>query len=247
MVLHPRPTGRSPTVGTPPDADTVAGDSGAGGETADSTTYEAAQDYIDSLNADVEWIDYDPETNTATITSVADFATYAKTPSKSVAAFDDLDRGQAENNVFGNDESDSLHFDSVLAQLLADNADEYAGYGDWNAAYVDDYATDLQAVDALGSTVQQRVDMYNPMYYLLGSYDGYQTSTVAPYWRINTGIEQGDTANTVEVNLALALGSYDGVADVDFTTVWAQGHTQAERTGSATDNFIAWVDATVAN
>jgi hypothetical protein len=34
--------------------------------------------------------------------------------------------------------------------------------------------------------------MYNPMYYLLDYYEGYPTSTVAPYWRIHTGIEQGD-------------------------------------------------------
>ena len=72
-------------------------------------------------------------------------------------------------------------------------------------------------------------------------YDGYQTSTPAQYWRINTGIQQGDTATTVEMNLALALQNYQGVKDVEFTTVWDQGHTMAERTGNSTDNFIAWV------
>ena len=84
--------------------------------------------------------------------------------------------------------------------------------------------------------------MYNPMYYLLQYYAGYKTSTVAPHWRIRTGIDQGDTASTVEVNLALALEKYSGVKDVDFATVWAQGHTMAERTGNSTDNFIAWVN-----
>lgn len=83
--------------------------------------------------------------------------------------------------------------------------------------------------------------MYNPMYYLLDYYDGYQTSTVAKHWLIHTGIEQGDTASTVELNLALALENYDGVEDVEFTTVWGQGHAKAERTGNSTDNFIAWV------
>ena len=32
------------------------------------------------------------------------------------------------------------------------------------------------------------------------------------------------------------------VEDVDFATVWGQGHTMAERTGSSTENFIAWVN-----
>jgi hypothetical protein len=117
----------------------------------------------------------------------------------------------------------------------------YARYSDWNAAYVDAYATDLKAVDKLGNGIQSRVDMYNPMYYLLSHYGGYQTSTVAKYWRINTGIMQGDTANTIEMNLALALENYTDVDDVEFTTVWGQGHTMAERTGDSTTNFIEWV------
>ena len=81
--------------------------------------------------------------------------------------------------------------------------------------------------------------MYNPMYYLEDYYEGYQSANVANYWRIRTGINQGDTALTTEVNLALALENYG--ADVDFETVWGQGHVEAERTGDSTSNFIAWV------
>ncbi len=230
--------------GTPPTGGTPGG--GTTSTTTTSTTYETVEAYIASLNASVEWVTYAAATNTATITSLADFVNYGSKPAnKSVGAFDDLNRGQAENNVFGNDTSDSLHFDTVLADLLAQNQAAYATFADWDAAYVEAYATDLQAVDALGSSIQTRQNMYNPMYYLLPNYEGYQTSTVAPYWRIHTGIEQGDTATTVELNLALALASYEGVTDVEFTTVWDQGHTQAERTGTSTDNFIAWVNAIV--
>ncbi len=82
-------------------------------------------------------------------------------------------------------------------------------------------------------------------YYLLKYYAGYKTSSVAPHWRIRTGIDQGDTASTVEVNLALALENYSSVKDVDFATVWDQGHTMAERTGTSTDNFITWVNQVV--
>lgn len=157
-------------------------------------------------------------------------------------AFDDLAVGQAENQVFGNDERDARHFDLMVADLLTANQTAYAAYADWDATLVTTYTTDLAAVDKLGNGTVSPQNMYNPMYYLLDYYEGYQTSTVAKYWRINTGIEQGDTASTVEVNLALALQNYDGVADVQFTTVWGQGHTKAERTGNSTDNFIAWVN-----
>lgn len=80
------------------------------------------------------------------------------------------------------------------------------------------------------------------MYYLSNYYDGNNTSNVAKYWRINTGITQGDTANVTEINLALALQNNSNVKSVDFTTVWGQGHTTAERTGDSTTNFINWVN-----
>ena len=82
--------------------------------------------------------------------------------------------------------------------------------------------------------------MYNPLYYLSGYYDGYQKSTVADHWRIRTGIAQSDTSLTTEVNLALALKNYG--ADVDFATIWGEGHTMAESTGDFTTNFIEWVN-----
>ena len=34
----------------------------------------------------------------------------------------------------------------------------------------------------------------------------------------------------------------DGADNVEFSTVWGQGHTQAERTGDSTTNFINWVN-----
>lgn len=200
---------------------------------ADTATYETAQAYIDSLNGDDPWIAYDAETNTATIASVEAFVRHCKPATKSVGAFDDLNRAQGENQLFGYGDGEGAHFDAIMAELLKD--DETYG-----AAYVED----LARMDALGTDVQTRLNMYNPMYYLSDLYDGYQTASVAKYWRIRTGITQGDTALCTEVNLALALQGY-GDTQVDFETVWGQGHVQAERTGSATENFIAWVNGCV--
>lgn len=64
---------------------------------------------------------------------------------------------------------------------------------------------------------------------------------MAPHWRVHSGITQGDTSLTTELNLALELGACDAVEDIEFAAVWGQGHTMAERTGEATANFIAWV------
>jgi hypothetical protein len=54
----------------------------------DNATYETSQDFIDSLNQDTACVSYDSETNTATITSVADFVKVCKKASKSVGAFE---------------------------------------------------------------------------------------------------------------------------------------------------------------
>jgi hypothetical protein len=200
-----------------------------GSTTIDNATYETAQDYIDSLNKDTTWVIYDSATNTATITSVEDFVKNCKTASKNVGAFDDLDATQGENTLFGYGDGAGAHFDSVMAELLKDNE-----------TYGASYAADLEKTDALGNTVDYRVNMYNPMYYLSPYYEGYQTSNVAQYWRIRTGIAQGDTALSTEINLTLALENYG--REVDFETVWGAGHTMAERTGDSTSNFIAWVN-----
>ncbi|KFL91617.1 hypothetical protein [Lactiplantibacillus plantarum] len=86
------------------------------------------------------------------------------------------------------------------------------------------------------------MNLYNPLYYLTSYYDGYNTSKVAKYWRIRTGINQSDTALTVETNLALTLKQNSQVKSVDFATVWGQGHTEAERKGNNETNFIKWVN-----
>ena len=197
-----------------------------------SGTYETAEDYIAALNADGEWVTYDAETNTATITSIEAFVKAFKSASKSLGAFDQLDEGQGENELFGYGDGNGTHFDATLAAILETLGNDAAA----------DYAEDLTTTDEQGNTVETRLAMYTPLYYLLESSEGYETSEVAKYWRIRTGIAQSDTSLSTEVNLALALENYEGVEDVDFETVWGQGHTQAERTGDSSSNFIEWVN-----
>ncbi|MCR5526394.1 MAG: tannase [Lachnospiraceae bacterium] len=200
-----------------------------------SGTYETAQDYIDALNANGEWVKYDADTNTATITSLADFSAAVKQASKSLGAFDQLDEGQGENTLFGYGDGNGAHFDATMQEVLKSINSEYA----------DDYAEDLTTEDSEGHTVDYRINMYSPLYYLLESSEGYGTSNVAKYFRINTGIFQGDTAVSTEANLALALENYG--SDVDYSFVWGKEHTMAERTGNSTDNFVSWVNDCVAD
>lgn len=219
----------------------MGGSSSSAVGTDSSATYNTVQDYIAALNANTTWVTYDASTNKAKITGLKDFSQQCKQPSKDVCAFDSLAKSAAENSLFCTPSQATSHFDPTIAGLLQQNQSTYSSYSDWNASYPTDYANDLQGMDCANNTIAYRMNAYNPMYYVNKTYAGYDTSKVAPHWRINTGINQGDTALTVETNLALALKAYPKVSDVSFTTVWGMAHTPAERTGSAADNLISWV------
>jgi len=210
-----------------------------------STTYKTVQEYIAHLNSDTTWVSYDATTKTAKVTSLGGFVTSQKSASKDVGAFDGVNRNATENVVLGLGAT-GLHFAPVSKDVIAANAAAYAKLSGWQSSYgAVAYTGDFAKTDSVGKDIAYRANMYNPMYYLSDYYAGNGSSTVAPAWRIRTGIMQGDTANTVEINLALALRNH-GINNIDFATVWGQGHTMAERTGDATTNFITWVKATAA-
>ena len=167
---------------------------------------------------------------------------HAPDPVTCPATTPSLERSQAENYLFGNSESDALHFDATMSKLLTDNQSSYAACSDFDSSYVDAYKGDMNNTDDLGTLTADRQKMYNPMYFVCEGYEGFGSATPAAHWRIRTGIDQGDTSLTTEMNLALALEANSNVQDVDFETVWGLGHTTAERTGDAATNFISWVE-----
>jgi hypothetical protein len=177
--------------------------------------------------------------STTDTSALYSFASKYKSASKGLGAFDDYDtKGQAENTLFGISGT-AGHFDQYLAPLVSTYASSYYSY----------FTSDLAStnVDAVGKTVQERLMMYSPLYYLINNSTYYSgggsgSSDVASYWRIRTGIEQGDAALNTEMNLSLALQNYSSVKSVDFETIWGLGHTQAEDSGDANTNFIAWVE-----
>nr|WP_253269957.1 carboxylesterase family protein [Actinomyces sp. oral taxon 170] len=211
-----------------------------GQSSSETTTYNTVEEYIASLNSSSQWVAYDASTNTATITGLEGFVTSQKNASKDVGAFDGVDRAQTENLVMGTGES-KLHFSSSSREVISKGQSKYSALSGWSDDYgVAAYEKDLATKDSVGTDMATRVSMYDPLYYLTQGSKGRGTSTVAPAWRIRTGITQGDTASTVEVNLALAL-QQAGAGSVDFATIWGQGHTMAELTGTGEKNFIAWV------
>lgn len=233
----PSGTPPSDSGGTPPKG----GKPGSGGQgSAESTTYKTVEEYIAFLNSSSQWVTYDASKKTATITGLQGFVTSQKNASKDVGAFDGVGRAQTENLVMGSGEN-KQHFSSLSREVISKGQSRYASLSGWNKDYgVAAYEKDLAAKDSVGTDMVTRVGMYDPLYYLTQDSKGRGSSTIAPAWRIRTGITQGDTASTAEVNLALAL-QQAGAGNVDFATIWGQGHTMAELTGTGEENFIAWV------
>lgn len=178
--------------------------------------------------------------STSDASALNTFCSSYKNASKGLGAFDDYDeKGQAENTLMGI-AGTAGHFDKYLAPLINTYASEYA------AAFTSDLSS--EHVDSVGKTVDYRLMMYTPLYYLVNNSTYYAgggsgISDVAPFWRIRTGIDQGDTSLGTETNLALALQNCSTVKSVDFETIWGLGHTEAEDSGTASDNFISWVES----
>ncbi|MGN1167735.1 MAG: hypothetical protein ACI4S2_15050, partial [Lachnospiraceae bacterium] len=203
--------------------------------------YASAEDYIAYLNRAEEWVKYDEKTNTAKIESIEAFVKYCKSAERPVGAFDDLNRSSVENDLFGTEGSEALHFDSTMSYLLQEYSFDYSRLKNWDDSLTASYSADMEVKDSLDNSLGVRQSMYNPMYYISPYYEGYNTSAVAKYWRINSGVGQSESLLSAEVNLFLALKDVEDVKDVSFTEVWGQDYSMAEESGKGIGNFIAWV------
>ena len=187
--------------------------------------------YLRRLNEDLNWVRYDGVAGSYTIRSIEDFVRIFKPATKPIGAFDSLARTQTENILFGLGNNQGYHFDKYMVKILKDGA------------LSAEYASDLKKHDALGYSVQDRLNMYTPLYFTMPMYEGYRTAKVAPFWRIRSGISQTETSLTTEINLALALINYPMVEKVDFKTIWAKGHSRAEEKNRDSEQaFIKWID-----
>ena len=213
----------------------------AGVAQVQSTIYDSAQSYFAALNADSWWINYSHGSSSVSVSSLRDFALHMRPATLAASPFDLPDRSSKSNQLFGIGEESTLHFDAMAAEIVEKNMDAYAECEDWDPEYETAWETDLEKVDSLETSMETRVSMMNPLFWLSGHYEGYGQASVAPHWRINEGLFDSETPLATASNIVFALRKYDGVADVSHTPVWGQGHVLAERAGTPTANLIRWV------
>jgi hypothetical protein len=170
-----------------------------------------------------------------TISSLKDFIKNYRSRGKMCTAFDDLIRGQAENQEFGSATTDYMHFDTTVAALLKKNEGKYAALAvitgsdyNYSAALANAYA------EANDANMIKRVALLNPMNYIGNAA---KKSTTAPFFRIRVGTKDEHTSFTVAMNLALALETYTK-STVDYAMIWNQGHGEADYDG----DLITWIE-----
>lgn len=129
-------------------SDTVFPTTGGSGRKSSGASYQTAQDYVDALNADYEWVYYDSTTGKVNISSVTAFSEHCKQATKPVAAFDKLEEGG--HQLFNTGDGENTHFDSVLADIIS------------GTAYEAEFAEDFSKTDSVGYTVEERLNMFSP-------------------------------------------------------------------------------------
>lgn len=223
------------------DADAIASDT----YPADNMLLFASRtDYINALNLSYRWLTYNESKETVRFADLSSYISQCRPASLSAPAFDLTDRSGEDNQLFGNGETESLHFSSDISNQLANNSDVYATAEGYNDELPTAWAQDLRVTDAKGYSIESRAKMYDPLYFVAPTSDGAGKTDLAAHWRINIGMAQTTTPLTASVNLALALRKQSGVQDVNFTPVWEAPRTLAEQgNASAPDAFCSWLSS----
>ncbi|MBR1600100.1 MAG: hypothetical protein IJ677_00825, partial [Alphaproteobacteria bacterium] len=176
-------------------------------------TVQSREKFLGSLNSKKEWI-FDMGVHGLKISSIKDFNHIFKRNIPQLSAFDGMNKEKNANLLFGMGNGDRMHFDFYTARVLK------------NSASGKDFSSDLYKQDEICNITFKRTNLYNPLYYLIPSYEGYNTSTVAPYWYIRNGLFQNSDILTSAINLSIAIRGYRSVKDADYQTVWGMGEVK---------------------
>lgn len=205
-------------------------------------TFASRADYINTLNSNFRWFTYNDSRKTVRIAGLSSFISEYRYPTVACPGFDTPERSALTNQLFGDKDDDSLHFSQDVADLIDENADVYVQAEGFSDDYATDWISDLRRTDTVGYSIEQRRNMYDPLFFVGNGSDGTGTTAVAPHWRINMGLAQTSTPFTPTINMALALKASENVEDVAFTSVWAAPRSLAEPAGvSAPTAFAEWV------
>lgn len=204
----------------------------------------ALNKYVSNGDIDIEvtddnksWLTKDKDGNYA-VTDLRGFMIgtgMVNNRNKAIPGFDPMDKS-AENDAFGKEEQDKVHFSKAVAKILKENYDELSKLEGFNKEQVDSYIED--ALDGENATyINNQTNLMNATHILLG-YDGIKAVNPVKHFRNRSGTADQHTSFGIGFNIMLAAKSL-GI-DTDYALVWNMPHGSNE--GTSTGTFIEWVN-----
>lgn len=161
--------------------------------------------------------------NVATIRDLDAYVLNHRRRMKPCTSFDVLAGESGENKVFGDENTNAMHFNTAIAEIIGelknDFPEEYERYYDAYAKAIGD------------QELERRKYLINPLNFI----NTQEKSTQAAHYRIRVGASDADTSFSVGMTLACKLAEVG--YSVDYELVWDQPHSEADYEGEV----IAWI------
>lgn len=167
------------------------------------------------------WLSWDGQK--AIVADLDAYVLHHRRRMKPCTSFDKLPMDSGENQVFGANGQDYVHFNPIIGEaiesLRADFPREAAAYA--------------QAFDGCqDAALRERIRLINPMAFIGTE----QKGRPAKHYRIRVGAGDADTSFTISMTLAVKLANAG--YPVDYALVWDQPHSEADYPGEV----LNWID-----
>lgn len=170
-----------------------------------------------------EWLVWDGKT--AHIKDLDAYVAEHRGRMKTCPSFDFLENTSGENQEFGDEKTDFMHFDPMAADAIAELKEEFPEeYEKYYGAY---------AAVAADEALAERCYLINPYNYIGTK----EACNIAPHFRVNVGASDADTSFMVSMILSLKLAAA-GI-DSQYHLYWDQPHCEADYPGEVTD----WIES----
>lgn len=167
------------------------------------------------------WLSWDGQK--AVIADLDAYVLHHRRRMKPCTSFDKLPMDSGENQVFGADGQDYVHFNPIIGEAIESLQSVFPRE---TAAYV-------QAFDGCqDAALRERIRLINPMAFIGAE----QKGRPAKHYRIRVGASDADTSFTISMILAVKLANAG--YSVDDALVWDQPHCRADYPGE----LILWIN-----
>ena len=168
-----------------------------------------------------DWLFWDGER--AVIRDLDTYVLRHRRRMKPCTSFDTLGMDSGENQVFGTEKQDYLHFNAAIGAAIAELEEEFP-------EEAQRYARAWAGAD--DRALAERVYLLNPLSFIGTG----ERSAQARHYRIRVGAGDADTAFSVSMTLAVKL--MNAGYPVDYALIWDQPHSEADYPGE----ILQWIN-----